>query len=254
METCPDLLRWNGISPGGSANCPEAWPTRQGVNMSDLTCSIEDCAKPKSVRGWCQMHYTRWRRQGDPTKVLKYRGSGPIPTACAIDGCERSGPYEREWCRKHYTSWNRYGDPLASRDIRSRKGGCDVDGCDKEIKRNRQCAMHAWRFETYGSYELPPPSEMHYSSEGYIKVRANGHPLADAGGWAYKHRVVLWDKIGPGEHPCHWCATPIWWDLPRGSVARLTADHVDWDKENNEPENLVPACLPCNSVRLRRYL
>ncbi len=32
-----------------------------------LSCSIEGCDKPSSVRGWCQMHYVRWQRHGDPT-------------------------------------------------------------------------------------------------------------------------------------------------------------------------------------------
>lgn len=30
------------------------------------TCSIPDCGKPHDARGWCQMHYLRWKRHGDP--------------------------------------------------------------------------------------------------------------------------------------------------------------------------------------------
>lgn len=29
-------------------------------------CSIPDCGKPEKVRGWCNAHYNRWRRHGDP--------------------------------------------------------------------------------------------------------------------------------------------------------------------------------------------
>lgn len=29
-------------------------------------CSIPNCGKPHSARGWCLDHYTRWRRCGDP--------------------------------------------------------------------------------------------------------------------------------------------------------------------------------------------
>ena len=29
-------------------------------------CSVEDCEKPTLARGWCGMHWARWRRNGDP--------------------------------------------------------------------------------------------------------------------------------------------------------------------------------------------
>ena len=30
------------------------------------TCSIDGCEKPSRTRGWCGMHYRRWRAHGDP--------------------------------------------------------------------------------------------------------------------------------------------------------------------------------------------
>ncbi|MEZ5411042.1 MAG: hypothetical protein R2761_23630 [Acidimicrobiales bacterium] len=35
-----------------------------------MTCSIETCEKPAAKRGWCGMHYERWRQHGDPTITL----------------------------------------------------------------------------------------------------------------------------------------------------------------------------------------
>lgn len=29
------------------------------------TCRVEGCARQSHTRGWCQAHYTRWRRHGD---------------------------------------------------------------------------------------------------------------------------------------------------------------------------------------------
>ena len=29
-------------------------------------CAIKECGKPARSRGWCEMHYTRYRRHGDP--------------------------------------------------------------------------------------------------------------------------------------------------------------------------------------------
>jgi len=40
--------------------------------MHDESCSIEGCEKPSEKRGWCSMHYSRWRRHGSlnaPTRL-----------------------------------------------------------------------------------------------------------------------------------------------------------------------------------------
>lgn len=29
-------------------------------------CSIQNCCKPRSIRGWCNVHYKRWLSHGDP--------------------------------------------------------------------------------------------------------------------------------------------------------------------------------------------
>lgn len=35
--------------------------------MADATCSIDGCEKSVRGRGWCNRHYSRWRRHGTPT-------------------------------------------------------------------------------------------------------------------------------------------------------------------------------------------
>lgn len=34
--------------------------------MPKGTCSIDACDKPVKARGWCAMHWSRWKRNGDP--------------------------------------------------------------------------------------------------------------------------------------------------------------------------------------------
>lgn len=34
--------------------------------MAERTCSLEGCEQRHYSKGWCRMHYNRWRRTGDP--------------------------------------------------------------------------------------------------------------------------------------------------------------------------------------------
>lgn len=80
----------------------------------------------------------------------------------------------------------------------------------------------------------------------YRMMRAKGHPVAPPSGIAPIARVMLYDAIGPGPHPCHWCGSYVAWD--RGG---LVVDHLDHDPTNDVIENLVPSCNPCNAHRRR---
>ena len=44
--------------------------------MTRKICSIENCNRRAITRGWCQKHYARWTRHGDPNIVLT-PGYGP---------------------------------------------------------------------------------------------------------------------------------------------------------------------------------
>lgn len=81
----------------------------------------------------------------------------------------------------------------------------------------------------------------------YPSVVCVGHPIAHADGRVLKHRLVLYNEIGPGSHTCHWCGRALLW-LGSG-IGRLVADHLDGDTWNNAPTNLVPSCRRCNQTR-----
>lgn len=83
-------------------------------------------------------------------------------------------------------------------------------------------------------------------------MRVPGHPIAPPGGTVAESRLVLYDKIGPGTHPCEWCEKPVTWKPgDRTSADSLFADHLDWNRHNNDPANLVPSCNACNAHRVR---
>lgn len=81
--------------------------------------------------------------------------------------------------------------------------------------------------------------------------RVPGHPIAPPSGTVAVARLVLYEKIGPGEHPCHWCGALVKWIAGGhvGTPGSLMADHLDWDRANDAPENLVPSCNHCNAHR-----
>lgn len=46
-----------------------------------MTCSVDGCAKPAAKRGWCSMHYRRWRVHGSTETVLPRGRFGKAPVA-----------------------------------------------------------------------------------------------------------------------------------------------------------------------------
>jgi len=66
-------------------------------------CTIPGCGKPHRSRGWCIMHWKRWRKWEDPLKVREVR------VGCLVDGCDR--PHQSNGsCGMHAKRLKRYGD------------------------------------------------------------------------------------------------------------------------------------------------
>lgn len=132
-----------------------------------------------------------------------------------------------------------------------------VEGCQRRrAKRSRACSMHAERRRLHGVYGPAEPMRADNgagstTSAGYRILTGSAHPLAAAQGKVLVHRRVLYVKIGPGAHPCHWCGTVVVWRVGRIKADSLIADHLDEDRTNNAPENLVASCNPCNANRGR---
>lgn len=87
------------------------------------------------------------------------------------------------------------------------------------------------------------------AATAYVQGWAPEHPVAVQGGLVAEHRRVLYDRLGPGPHSCHWCGREVRWDTYPTAPGELVVDHLDWLKHNNDPDNLVPACRPCNLAR-----
>jgi hypothetical protein len=148
--------------------------------------------------------------RGIPTSGKRVRRK-PLKdkVSCTISDCTLD-TISQGYCHKHYARLRRYGDPL---------GGKFERGV-----RNPSITGH-----------------------GYVQHFVPDHPVAFKTGMLYVHRRVLYDHLGPGFHPCHWCAKPLEWGGVRADS--LKVDHLDGDKQNNALGNLVPACQTCNGAR-----
>ena len=74
------------------------------------TCLVSDCARETISGPYCNSHYLRFRRYGDPLGGGPFRERrGRIP--CSIDGCPRI-QVARGWCQLHWMRWQSTGDPV----------------------------------------------------------------------------------------------------------------------------------------------
>ena len=77
--------------------------------MTEVTedCAVGDCPRPQHARGWCTMHYQRWKRTGDPEKIIAVRR----PDHCTVEDCTRPVA-GNGLCGAHYRRNQVHGDPL----------------------------------------------------------------------------------------------------------------------------------------------
>ena len=172
---------------------------------------------------------------------------GRVVFMCVIDDCDRP-VVGRGWCRRHYSRWRRTGDPLGSvpRVRKPHSAATRAKIAAKATGRKHSSETLAKLSEQRRGHWHGVPVVGSYSVKGYCYLSGQyDHPLASANGQLAIHRKVLYDKIGPAPHECHWGSEVLetWKDIQ--------PDHIDGDRANNDPDNLVPSCPACNIKRAR---
>jgi hypothetical protein len=74
--------------------------------MSNDTCSIEGCAKPRQGRGWCAMHYKRWSKYGSPLEDIEPKR---VYSTLEERFLAKVSPPDNDGCTLWKASMNNYG-------------------------------------------------------------------------------------------------------------------------------------------------
>jgi hypothetical protein len=122
---------------------------------------------------------------------------------------------------------------------------CVVPDCTRIAVTKKQLCMACYhRQRRTGSLAWTRPmGQPSVTEKGYVTLWLPKHPLAKRkGGRVMEHRLVLYEKLGPGAHPCFWCGVVLEWK-------DIRVDHLNESKGDNYPDNLVASCNTCNRAR-----
>jgi len=60
-------------------------------------CSVEGCKRPYQAKGYCNVHYRKWRR-GELDKKPRYN-------TCGEENCKKP-TFRKGYCEQHYSAWS----------------------------------------------------------------------------------------------------------------------------------------------------
>ena len=204
--------------------------------MKATQCTVNDCIKPATIRGWCNAHYLRWQRHGDPLGGGRPRDGGQ---GCAVEGCDRPH-FACGWCVRHYAR-ERLTGSTGSVDIRPYGGQeCQVDGCTEPSRGQGFCNKHYLRWRNHGDpINLPSPTV--YAGED--------HPAWKGASITYgrAHTRIVDQKGSASQHECQNCG---------GQAEDWAYLHGSPDEQRDErgrpysadPEYYAPMCRSCHKT------
>lgn len=218
------------------------------------TCTHPGCDRPYDAKGYCHVHYRRWRN-GKPMDAPMRVAAAEVRNRekCSVWDCDKRAAAKGK-CRNHY--------------MRDRKkwyvspNPCSVDDCERPREALGMCSVHYNRFRTNRPLDLPIIERRPRGSEGsarklctvltcmdvpgddgtcdlhrgdhsqiryrrtmmvngYVEVLVGSeHPSANSYGGITEHRLMLELKIG------------------RTLVSPENVHHRNGIRHDNRPDNL----------------
>lgn len=196
-------------------------------------CAVLGCEKPRQCQGFCQAHYTRWRRHGDPL------GGRAKRIGCLVEGCSERH-HGKGYCAVHLARSARLGNPTAGGKLRRDLSKvCTAPGCEEWAEARELCVHHYGLLMRRGAIDAKPvysPKGEALSwlarhagyegddclqwpfGKGYGTVRING-----ATAKAHRHMCTLahGEPPSPKHHAAHSCG--------RGDQGCINPRHLRWD-------------------------
>jgi hypothetical protein len=178
-------------------------------------CEVEGCLSPLHGNRWCQAHYRRFKKYGDPL------GAAPVTTTkreeCAVVGCAHPANGAKGLCEGHYYRLRRYGDPLAGRTANGATSAFLFSLLD--VKPTGECVL--WPYaRTYDGYGKTFIDGAHISAHRAMCIMAHGQPPSDI------HEAA--HSCGNGHEGC---VSP--WHLRWATPAENAADKVAYGRQQS---------------------
>lgn len=76
------------------------------VCVGMATCTVKGCNSGHFGHGYCNRHYKRWRKYGDPTVIKQVHE--PQPPVCIVSNCSKA-TMAKGMCGMHYYRVQRHG-------------------------------------------------------------------------------------------------------------------------------------------------
>lgn len=179
--------------------------------MPDGVCQVSECERPRMRREFCNSHYQRLMKYGDPQAGGVARDKDRQRLPCELDGCDRRR-YARRMCDSHYTRWLRTGDALWEPEPFV-KPICSIEHCGNPAIGRSYCSSHYARWNKYGDPLWVSTPQTHrrkteYTDKnGYRVLYRPGDPNAGVSGKVAEHKLVMSKVLGrpllPGENVHH---------------------------------------------------